>query len=159
MSTRRWPVRPAAGDERGRIPLRNLSGELRLGLGARVRALCSADLHPWQKKNARGGRSRPSPAVRSPSLAEQILLHARRAEDEVARLLELAAQPPQIDVEQLALPLAHLAGHDHGLDIAALHHLHDSTRYVVDREYVDVRAVEDDDIGLLARLERTGLAV
>src|SRR5215510_14537369 len=113
---------------------------------------------PGRKK--RTGRPEPPlAAVRSPSLAEQVLRHARRAEDEVARVLQFAAQPAQVYVEQLSFPFAHLAGDDHGLDIAALHHLHDSTRYVVDREHVDMRGVEDDDIGLLAGRERAGLAV
>src|SRR5262245_29481230 len=100
---------------------------------------------------------RSSPAASC--LPEQVLRDARRFEAEVARLLELPTQPAHVDVEQLSFPLAHLAGDDHGFDIAALHHLHDSTRYVVDREHVDVRGVEDDDVGLLAGRERAGLAV
>src|SRR5262245_27978922 len=159
MSTRRWPIRPAAGGERG--PNRT-SQSLRRATPWIGRA-CSRALLGWPpslaEKNGRGGRSRPSPAVRSPSLAKQVLRNARRGEAEVARLLQFAAQPAQVYVEQLSFPFAHLAGDDHGLDIAALNHLHDSTRYVVDREHVDVRAVEDDDVGLLAGRERAGLAV
>src|SRR3989442_9548901 len=45
--------------------------------------------------------------------AEQVLLDARLREDKVARGLELLTQVRQIDVEQLSLPLAHLACDDH----------------------------------------------
>src|SRR4051812_14771570 len=94
------------------------------------------------------------------SLPEQIRrVPRRRVEEEGARVLELLAQPGLVDLEELTFPFAHLAGDAHGLDIAALHHLHDSTRYVVDREHVDVRGVEDDDVGFLAGRERAGLTV
>jgi hypothetical protein len=46
---------------------------------------------------------------------------ARGREDIVARGFELLPQPVQIDAEQLSLPLAHLTGVDHGLDVGAVH--------------------------------------
>src|SRR5207247_5031913 len=63
----------------------------------------------------------PRPSDDSPLLpAEQVLLDARRGEDVVARILELLAQARNIDVEQLSLPLAHLARDDHRLDVGAI---------------------------------------
>ena len=53
--------------------------------------------------------------------AEQVLRNAGLGEDKVARGLELASQPVEIDVEQLPLPLAYLARDDHGLDVGAVH--------------------------------------
>src|SRR3989454_363884 len=68
-------------------------------------------------------------------------------------------QVRQIDVEQLSLPLAHLACDDHGLDVSAVHQRDDRSRHVVERRHVDRGGVEDDDVGLLAGRERAGLAV
>src|SRR5205823_13252386 len=92
-------------------------------------------------------------------LAVQVLQYTRLGEDEVARALELPAQMVQVDVEQLPLPLAHLARDDHGLDVAAVHQGDDRSRHVVERRNVDRLGVEDDDVGLLARGERAGPAV
>jgi hypothetical protein len=52
--------------------------------------------------------------------AEKVLRKPSRIEDTVARVLKLAAQHRQIDVEQAPLPLAHLAGDNHGLDVGAI---------------------------------------
>ena len=82
-----------------------------------------------------------------------------RGEDMVARVLELPAQVRKIDVEQLALPLAHLAGDDHRLDVGAVHQRDHRPRHLVERRHVDRFGVENDDVGLLARRERADLAV
>jgi len=65
----------------------------------------------------------------------------------------------QVHVEQLPLPLAHLARNDHGFDVGAVHQRYDRPRHVVERRHVDRFGVEDDDVGLLAGRERAGLAV
>ena len=64
----------------------------------------------------------------------------------------------QIDVEQLALPFAHLARDDDGLDIGAIHQRHHRPRHLVERRRIDPGGVENDDVRLLARRERAGLA-
>src|SRR5947207_12454425 len=92
-------------------------------------------------------------------LAVQVLQYTRLGEDEVARTLELPAQMVQIDIEQLPLPLAHLARDDHRLDVGAVHQRDDRPRHVVERRHVDRLGVENDDVGLLARGERAGLLV
>src|SRR5882762_9162076 len=85
----------------------------------RTRAACAQDRADPRKK--RGGRSRPAFLRISASVgAEQVLVDVRRLEQEVARSLELPAKVRQIDVDQLPLPLAHLAGDDHGLDVGAV---------------------------------------
>jgi hypothetical protein len=56
----------------------------------------------------------------------------RRIEDVVARVLKLAAQHRQIDVEQAPLPRAHLAGDNHGLGVGAIHQRYDRPRHLVD---------------------------
>jgi len=91
--------------------------------------------------------------------AEQVLRDARGREDVVARGLELLTQPVQIDVEQMPLPLAHLAGDDHGLDVGAIHQRHHSAGHLVQRRHVEFGGVEDDDVGLLAGRQRAGLAI
>jgi len=75
----------------------------------------------------------------------------------VAGVLELPAQMPQIDIEEPPLPLAHLAGHDHGLDVGAVHQRDDRPRHVVEGRHIERGRVEDDDVGLLARGEGSGL--
>jgi hypothetical protein len=57
----------------------------------------------------------------------------RRIEDVVARVLKLAAQHRQIDVEQAPLPRAHLASDNHGLDVGAIHQRYGRPRHLVDR--------------------------
>jgi hypothetical protein len=90
---------------------------------------------------------------------EEILRNAGPSEEVVAGVLEVAPQPVQIDVEQAALPLAHLAGDDHGLDVGAIHQRDHRSGHVVERRHVERRGVEQDDVGLLARRERARLAV
>src|SRR6267378_4366433 len=110
----------------------------------------------WKKTGAAGAAPcRPS----DHSSAVQVLRDLRRGEDIVARVLELAAQIVQVDVEQLPLPLAHLARDDDGLDVGAVHQRHYGPRHVVERRHVDRGRVEDDDVGLLARGERARLLV
>src|SRR4051794_27018053 len=88
---------------------------------------------------ARAKRRRPWPTTlweNRPASAEHVLRHAGLGEDVVARSLELRAQRVQVNIEQPALPFAHLAADDHGLDVAAIHHLNDRARHMVDREDV-----------------------
>jgi hypothetical protein len=85
--------------------------------------LSDSDTHQGLCSAADGGlclRSTSLPMTAS-VVSEQVLRNAGRIEDVVARVLKLAAQHRQIDVEQTPLPLAHLAGNDHGLDIGAIH--------------------------------------
>src|SRR5437667_8564336 len=91
--------------------------------------------------------------------AVQVLRDLRCGEDSVARILELPAQVVKVDVEQLPLPLAHLARDDHRLDVGAVHQGYDRPRHVVERRHVESGRVEDDDVGLLARGERARLLV
>ena len=88
----------------------------------------------------------------------QVLRDPRGLEDEVARVLELPAQPAQVDVEEPPVPLAHLARDDHGFDVAALHQRHHGARHVVERRRID-SGLENDDVGFLARLQRPDLAI
>src|SRR5690349_4936109 len=89
-----------------------------------------------------GGRSRSfSLPITSASLrAEQVLRNACRGEKKVARGLDLLQQPPQIDIEQLSPPLAHLARDDHGLDVGAVHQRYDRARNLVERRHVERRS-------------------
>src|SRR5712691_1002336 len=113
----------------------------------------------WPISSARWKRGdRGGPAI-GLLAAEQVLLDARRGEDVVARVLKLPPQPRQIDVEQLAFPFAHLARDDDRLDVGAIHQRYHRARHLVERRDVDRLGVEDDDVGLLARRERAGLAV
>jgi hypothetical protein len=75
---------------------------------------------------------------------EQVLRDTRSREEVVARGLDLLTQPVQIDVEQLPLPLAHLAGDDHGLDIGAIHQGNDRAGHLVRRRHAELGGVEDD---------------
>src|SRR5882757_693635 len=62
-------------------------------------------------KNCKGApRQAPTAAAGTSVVAEQVLRNAGRLEDVIARRLELPAQRRQIDIEQLPVPLAHLAG-------------------------------------------------
>jgi hypothetical protein len=141
QQTSRWSKR----DSNPRSPMRERwreSDQLRGGAeDARTAAAGpkSKLLALWSAIWRAGGRQRlpideieaapPRPArlprreqVLSPLVAaEQVLRDARRREDIVARGIELLAQMRQIDVEQLSLPLAHLARDDHGLDVGAIH--------------------------------------
>src|SRR5258708_26224691 len=84
----------------------------------RTHAACACDRAGSRKKQ---GRPEPPLSVRRSLLAEQVLRDLRRGEDVVARVLELPAQIVQVDVEQLPLPLAHLARDAHRLDVRAVH--------------------------------------
>jgi len=88
-----------------------------------------------------------------------MLRNTRLLEDVVARVLELIAQAREVDVEQLALPLAHLAGDDDRLDVGALHQRHDRAGYVIERGHVNGGRIENDDVGFFARGQRAGLLV
>src|SRR5215211_6393196 len=78
----------------------------------------SAPTSPFQGEVEQVASPRPqreaefSYAIALPRLAEQVLRDPRLGKDEVARCLELLAQPVEIDVEQPPLPLADLAGDD-----------------------------------------------
>ena len=111
------------------------------------------------------GRLVPPPDVtaRIRSLDAEQAASIRRdvclTKDIVARGLKLLTQPREIDVEQLTLPLAHLARDDHGLNVGAFHQRNDRAGYLVERRHVERSAVKDDDVRFLARRERTDLAV
>src|SRR6478752_5064818 len=63
----------------------------------------------------------PASAASRLLAAEQVLRNPRRGKNVVARRLELLAQAIQVDVDELALPLADLARDDHGFDIRPVH--------------------------------------
>src|SRR5262249_46664405 len=111
------------------------------------------------RRRCRADRAAGGVAAARSLAAEQILRDAGRGENVVARVLELPAQIWQIDVKQLALPLAHLARDDHRLDVGAIHRRYDGPGHLIERRHVDPRGVEDDDVSLLARRPRAGPAV
>src|SRR5215831_7351561 len=90
----------------------------------------------------RSSNYRAGLTTRASVAAEQVLGNARRGEDVIARGFQLPTQMRQIDVEELPLPFAHLAGDDHGLDIGAVHQRHDRTRHLVERRHIDPGGVE-----------------
>src|ERR1051325_11895154 len=94
------------------------------------------------KRDKKGRRSPPLSSLPWRALAEQVLRDARRLIEEVARCHELGAQAVEIDIEQRALPFADFARDDHGFDVAAIHHLHDRSRHVIDREDVQVARID-----------------
>src|SRR3979490_3566102 len=80
----------------------------------------------------RGGRSRPVSVAGTNSLipeqARSAVKLSRKqrvrlglAEYVIARLLDPPAQVVEVDIQQPALPLAHLAGDDHRLDVGSIH--------------------------------------
>jgi hypothetical protein len=82
----------------------------------------------------------------SPSLAaEQVLRNGCGPEQVIPRGLELLAQIRQVDVEQLALPLAHL-------DVGAIHQRDNRPRHPVERRHIDERRQTWE--GSTARLQR-----
>src|SRR3954470_6921520 len=74
--------------------------------------------------------------------AEQVLRNSRSREQEVPGGFELVTQVVEVDVEQLALPLAHLAGDDHGLDVGAIHQGYDRAGHLVERRHIELGRVE-----------------
>src|SRR6266850_5893547 len=150
----------------GETTMRFFRARLRRVIGAkRAIAMLRVSVEVLDRDAESGFRKKTGAAGAAPcppldhSSAVQVLWDLCRGEDVVARILELAAQVVQVDVEELSFPLAHLARHDHGLDIGAVHQRHDGARHVVERRHVDSGRVEDDDVGLLARGERARLLV
>src|SRR5712664_1072509 len=98
--------------------------------------MCVAMVSLLWVQMAGAAEAAPCPSDGSPLLAaEQILRDTRRGEDMVARVLELLAQPGQIDLEQLPLPLAQLAGDDDRLDVGAIHQGYDGPRHLIERRH------------------------
>jgi hypothetical protein len=69
------------------------------------------------------------------------------------------AQPPEIDAEQLSFPFQHLAGDDDRLDVRALHQRDHGAGHDVEWRNVDRLSIEQDDVGVLARRQRSDLLV
>jgi RNA polymerase sigma-70 factor, ECF subfamily len=77
----------------------------------------------------------------------------------VASGFDVAAQARQIDAHQPTLPFASLSGDKHMLDVAGIHHGHHRTGNVVHGEHVDAIGGEQNDVGFLARRERSDFMI
>src|ERR1700733_14560078 len=76
----------------------------------------------------------------------------------VTRGIHFSAQFGEVDVDELAVPLADLTGNHHGVDVGAINRLHDSADGVAEREDTDAIRSHHDYVGLLSGRQRTDRA-
>src|ERR1700733_3172752 len=76
----------------------------------------------------------------------------------VTRGIYLSAQFGEIDVDELAAPLADLTGNHHGVNVGAINRLHDSADSVAEREDTDAIRSHHDYVGLLSGRQGTDRA-
>src|SRR5262249_23800345 len=104
--------------------------------------------------------SRASPAPRNDtSSTEQVGLEVRALDHAVTRLLHHPAHARDVDTNEVAAPLLHLAGDEDAVDIARVHQVDDDARHIVERPDVEPVGAEQDDVGFLAGRERADLVL
>src|SRR2546430_510488 len=98
-----------------------------------------------------------SPAARTS--AQKVHLKSSPLKDRITGLLHESAHALRVDAHEAAAPFANFPGDKDGLHVAGVHEIDDRSRRIVERPDIESIGAQDDDVGVLARAQRAGLAV
>src|SRR4051812_2404008 len=91
--------------------------------------------------------------------SEPHVLHIGIGIEAVAGLVAKTREAVEVDADQLAVALHHLAGDQDSIDVLRAHAGDDRTYRIVHRHYVEPVGAQQDDVRILARRERADLAL